>query len=293
MPIISNAFFIFLIAGLLAYYLLPRKGQTAVLLLMNLLFYISYGVRPLVFLLFSVCVTYAAGRRIAALQSQPPSEEKGTESIASVRCRRILILALVLNLGVLGVLKYTNFVFENLNALGLTNLPHLDLLLPLGISYYTFQSIGYLLDVYWKRTKAEDRFLRLALFLSFFPYMVQGPINRYGTLARQLYVSHVFRWDNLRYGLFRIAWGLFKKMVLADWAAVYADAIFSQPDQYAGIAGFGVLLYTIELYGNFSGGIDIIIGAARMFGIVMDENFRRPFFSVSSSLSPRRNSRSA
>ena len=195
--------------------------------------------------------------------------------------RAVLVVILVLNLGILGILKYTNFIFDNLNTLGLMKLPHLDLLLPLGISYYTFQSIGYLLDVYWGRTKAEEHFLRLALFLSFFPYMVQGPINRYGTLARQLYIRHDFRWDNLRYGTLRILWGLFKKMVLADWAAIYADAIFSEPDQYAGIAGFGVLLYTIELYGNFSGGIDIMIGAARLFGIVMDENFKRPFFSVS------------
>lgn len=281
MPIISNAFFLFILAGLLLYYLLPRKAQMPVLLVMNLLFYLSYGVRALGFLLFSICVTYAAGKWIGKLQSGVSREDRDAAEIANRKCRRILILAMLLNFGVLGVLKYTNFVFGNLNALGLFSLPHLDFLLPLGISYYTFQSVGYLLDVYWKRIPAEESFLRLALFVSFFPYMVQGPISRYGTLAHQLYGPHDFRWNHIRYGVLRILWGLFKKMVLADWAAVYADQIFARPDQYAGIAGFGVLLYTVELYGNFSGGIDIMIGTARMFGITMDENFKRPFFSVS------------
>lgn len=284
MPIISIAYFLFLVAGLLLYYLLPRKAQMPVLLLMNLLFYISYGYKALVFIFFSISVTYAAGRWIGSLQTGfSSSGEKDRQEIIRWKCRRILVLAMLLNFGVLGLLKYTNFMLDNLNALGVSDLHHLDLILPLGISYYTFQSVGYLLDVYWKRVQAEERFLRLAVFLSFFPYMVQGPINRYGTLAHQLYEPHSFRWDNLRYGVLRILWGLFKKMVLADWAAVYADSIFADPDRFSGIAGFGVLLYTIELYGNFSGGIDIIIGTARMFGITMDENFRRPFFSVSLS----------
>ncbi len=257
MPIISNAFFIFVITGLFFYYLLPRKAQMPLLLLMNLLFYISYGFKALVFILFSICVTYVSGRWIGKVQSHVlSSEDRSLIDTMNRKCRRILILAMVLNFGVLGVLKYTNFVFDNLNALRVVQLPHLDLLLPLGISYYTFQSVGYLLDVYWKRVRAEEHFLRLAVFISFFPYMVQGPINRYGTLAHQLYEPHEFQWDHIRYGTLRIFWGLFKTMVLADWAAVYADTIFADPDRYAGIAGFGVLLYTVELYGNFTASFD-------------------------------------
>ena len=282
MPIISNAYFLFIIAGLLIYYLIPGKAQMAVLLSMNILFYVSYGMKALFFIMFSICTTYLAGRSIDLLYQHPAGDGKSKVPAESIRkARWILIIVLILNLGVLGVLKYTNFIIDNLNRFEALDLHHLDLLLPLGISYYTFQSIGYLLDVYWRRVQAEKGFLRLAVFLSFFPYMLQGPINRYGTLAHQLWEPHGFRRGNIRYGVLRILWGLFKKMVLADWAAVYADAIFSQPDQYAGIAGFGVLLYSIEIYGNFSGGIDIVIGTARLFGITMDENFKRPFFSDS------------
>ena len=184
-----------------------------------------------------------------------------------------MILGLILNFGMLGLIKYTNFAVENLNALFHMNLRGMEILLPLGISFYTFQSSGYILDVYWKRCKAEHNPLKYALFVSFFPQILQGPIGRYSRLAHQLYDSHKFESRNITRGLERILWGFFKKMILADWSAVFVDAIFDNPDQYAGLAIFGVLFYTIQLYADFSGGMDVVIGIASMFGIELDENF--------------------
>ena len=195
--------------------------------------------------------------------------------------RKLLILGLILNFGMLGIVKYTNFAVENINALLHLNLRGIQLLLPLGISFYTFQSSGYLLDVYWKRCKAERHPLKYALFVSFFPQILQGPIGRYSRLADQLYAEHRFEGNNIIRGFERILWGFFKKMILADWAAAFADAIFEDPAKYNGVALLGVLFYTIQLYADFSGGMDVVIGIASMFGIKLDENFKRPFFAVS------------
>lgn len=123
--------------------------------------------------------------------------------------------------------------------------------------------------------------VKYALFVSFFPQILQGPIGRYSRLAHQLYESHKFEGKNITRGFERILWGFFKKMILADWAAVFVDAIFDNPDQYSGLAIFGVLFYTVQLYADFSGGMDVVIGIASMFGIELDENFKRPFFSIS------------
>jgi len=181
----------------------------------------------------------------------------------------------------LGIVKYTNFVLENINAIFHTDIPGLSLLLPLGISFYTFQSSGYLLDVYWKRTEAEKNIFKYALFVSFFPQILQGPIGRHSRLAKELYVGHEIQLSAIQKGTERILWGFLKKMVIADWAAVFVDAIFGNPEIYSGLAVFGVLFYSVQLYADFSGGMDVVIGIASLFGITLDENFKRPFFAVS------------
>ena len=124
--------------------------------------------------------------------------------------------------------------------------------------------------MYWKRCDAERNPVKYALFVSFFPQILQGPIGRYSRLAHQLYESHKFEGKNITRGFERILWGFFKKMILADWAAVFVDAIFDNPDQYSGLAIFGVLFYTVQLYADFSGGMDVVIGIASMFGIELD-----------------------
>ena len=276
MGLTSVSFLLCLTALLIVYYLTPRRAQWLVLLAASIFFYLWSDLRAGLFLLASILITYFSAVRMEAIRAAEADENR-----ARARCRRVLLAGMLANLGILAALKYLNFLLQNIAALTGASLPVLRLLLPLGISYYTFQTVGYLLDVYWKRTQAQTNVLRLALFVSFFPQLVQGPIGRYDRLSPQLTEGHALDWDNLRRGMWRIAWGLFLKMVLADWAGVFREAIFASPEQYGGIAIFGTLLYTVELYGNFAGGIDLAIGISLLFGVRLDENFRRPFFSGS------------
>lgn len=137
------------------------------------------------------------------------------------KAKRYLIIGLILNFG-------------------------MQILLPLGISFYTFQTSGYLLDIYWKRDHAEKNIFRYALFVSYFPQILQGPIGRHSRLAEQLYEGHSFDLQRICRGIQHIFWGFFKKMILADWSAVFVDAIFGNPDQYNGLAIFGVLFYSMR-----------------------------------------------
>lgn len=272
MSLVSNSFILFAGASVLVYYLAPARFQWMVLLLFSYIYYLTGGVRLTGYLLFSTIVTYVGARWISALY------ERG-RSAARAKC--VLIAALLLNLGMLCYLKYTGFLLENLNALFGGDLRITTLALPLGISFYTFQSTGYLLDVYWKRIDAEKNPLKYGLFVSFFPQLMQGPIGRYSLLAHQLYEPHALKKENLIRGAERMLWGFFKKIVIADWAAVFADAIFDTPDLYQGVAFFGALFYMIQLYADFSGAMDVVIGLSQMFGISLEENFRRPFFARS------------
>ena len=276
MELTSNLFLLCLPVLLAIYYLMPKRGQWCLLLAASWAWYLYADLRAGLFLLASTLITWACALWIGRIY-----QTEDAQADQKRRAKRVLLLGMLADLAILAVLKYANFVLQNLGAALHAEIPVLKLLLPLGISYYTFQTVSYLLDVFWRRAAPQKNLFRYALFVSFFPQIAQGPIGRYGRLAPQLYAPHAFDWENLRVGVWRFVWGLFKKMVLADWAGVFREAIFSSPDQYAGIAIFGVLLYTVELYGNFSGGMDMVIGVAAMFGVELDENFRRPFFSGS------------
>ena len=155
-----------------------------------------------------------------------------------------------------------------------------DLVLPMGISFYTFQTMGYIIDVYRGTCRAEKNLFRLALFVSFFPQLVQGPISRYSDLAKSLYERHDFDTRTVAYGLYRILWGYFKKAVIADRILTAVNAIIQNPDTYQGGFVFvGMMFYAFELYADFTGGIDITIGIAETMGITVAENFRRPYLS--------------
>lgn len=225
MSLVSNLFLLFVAVSVLVYYIVPHKFQWLVLLCFSYIYYLAGGVRYVGFILFSTLVTW--GIALAVEKAEAGGSHKSA--------RNFLVLGLILNFGMLGVIKYTNFMIENLNALFHMNLRGMEILLPLGISFYTFQSSGYLLDVYWKRCDAERNPVKYALFVSFFPQILQGPIGRYSRLAHQLYEPHKFEGKNITRGFERILWGFFKKMILADWAAVFVDAIFDNPDQYSGL----------------------------------------------------------
>lgn len=257
----SLGFFILVAACTCAYYLVKRSRRWICLLLFSALYYAAAGPALLIFILFAAFTTWV-GAGYAARQK-----------------RAAVAIPLLLDFGVLAYLKYSPFVVSLLNLL-----PGIDLglprtLLPLGISFYTFQSAGYLLDVYWKRCEAEESFAKYLLFVGFFPQLMQGPIGRCGTLMPQLKDGNAFDMMHIRRGLLRICWGLFKKMLIADNAALYVNRIF---DDYLSLHAFGfqgVLMYSVQLYMDFSGGIDIALGIAELLGVRLDENFRQPFFA--------------
>lgn len=286
MSTVSLTFLLFVAAGLLLYYLVPKKLQWVLLLVLSYIFYLSGGVSMAGYLLFTTLSTYLAalyiGRENIRLAALSREEREKVKKAAGRRKKLVCALAIVLNFGLLYFLKYWNFTADLLGEAFSASLPRFDLVLPLAISFYMFQSVGYLLDVYRGKYPAQRNVCKYALFVSFFPQMVQGPIGRYDALAPQLLGEHQLDFDNLKAGIQLMVWGYFKKLLIADRAAVVANQVFGNFEEYGGtVILFGVILYSIQLYCDFSGGIDIIRGAAKLFGIDMAENFRQPFFAVS------------
>jgi D-alanyl-lipoteichoic acid acyltransferase DltB (MBOAT superfamily) len=292
----SYEFIIFILVCFGLYYLIPKRFQWMLLLVASYVFYIAGGLFYPLFLLATSVITYVtallmekrADKDNAYLDENKgvlTREEKKRYKEQSKKARkRLMLVGLLLCLGILGVFKYADFVIDNINwilyaAGSETELYYLDLILPMGISFYTFQSLGYLLDVYWEKTRAQRNLPKYMLFVSFFPQLVQGPISRYNDLSKTLYMEHSFDWKNIRFGFERILWGYFKKMVVADTILNAVSWIIS--DEYYGGAWvlLGIIFYGIELYADFTGGIDITIGVAQIFGVKVEENFIRPYFS--------------
>lgn len=277
MSLISMEFLIFVGIAVIGYYLIPKRFQWIWLLIFSYIYYASSGIKILFFLLYTTITTYGTGRLLDRVNHKelPRNEAKS-------RKRRILIGCLLLNFGMLAVLKYTNFAIENVNAIFHAGISFQKLILPLGISFYTFQSMGYIIDVYWGKYEAEKNPFRFALFVSFFPQLLQGPIGRFDRLARQLYEQHSFDLLKAQYALQLMLWGFFKKLVLADRAAVVVNQVFQNYTQYSGVTNIvAVLMYSIQLYMDFSGGMDVVMGVAALFGVELDQNFKRPYFATS------------
>ena len=297
----SIPFLLFLLAFFGVYYLVPRRAQWVVLLIASYCFYCAAGAKLVVFLIFTTTVVYLAARGLgrenqahAAYLAQhkgelSKEEKKEQKTRVTRRKRRILIAALLGVFGVLAFLKYFNFLAGNLDGLfgtlGLRiMIPKLSLLLPLGISFYTFQSAGYLIDVYRGKYPPQENPFRFALFLSFFPQIIQGPISRYDQLGIQLYEEHRFEYTQFKFGAQRIIWGFFKKLVIADRAAILVNTVLEGWTGYYGFSmAFAVLIFMAQVYADFSGGMDISLGIAQCVGIEMVENFRRPHFAKSIS----------
>jgi len=270
------------------------------LLAANFLFYYSAGHFYWIFLLFTALTVYFTAIRMEQYERkyvqycetkkkeiEPKlfrEEKKKYKKITEKRRKRVMLVCLIINLGILAVLKYSNFIIGNLNPLfqaaGGKKLPDMDFLLPMGISFYTFQAIGYLLDVYWDKCRVQSNPFKCILFLSFFPQLIQGPISRYSDLSKTLYEEHKFCWKQVSFGLQRVLYGYFKKLVIADRMGIAVSMLASDPEYYTGGYVFlGMLFYAAQLYADFTGGIDITIGIAESMGISLKENFIRPFFS--------------
>ena len=272
MSLVSNTFLLFTLAAVLLYYLVPARVKWLVLLFFSCLYYLSGNARYFLFILYSICVTWLSALWISRLQEK--------DAPAKVQ-KWVLAAGLICNLGMLGAVKYAGFIADNFCRLFSLPPSGLQILLPLGISFYTFQSSGYLLDVYWKKTEAWKNPFQYALFVSFFPQLLQGPIGNFGRLMPQLMQPHAFDIQRFTRGLERILWGYAKKIIIADWAGVFADAIWGDLDRFGGLGLIALLFYGIQLYADFSGAMDVVIGIASLFGITLDENFRRPYLAVS------------
>ena len=295
----SYEFFGFIAVLFLLYYLVPKKCQWPLLLVASYIFYFVAGPDYLIYILVTTITTYLAALKIeqnadrqsAYLKEHKAELSKDEKKLYKDGQKKIrfrwLLSCLLLNIGILAVVKYTNFFIANVNgiltAFGQTGqLSFVTLALPLGISFYTFQAIGYLIDVYRGTIPAQKNPFKFALFVSFFPQLIQGPISRYGDLGQSLFEEHSFNSRTVSYGLQRMLWGYFKKMVIADRVLAGVSTIIGDTATYQGAYVFvGMLLYTLELYADFTGGIDITIGIAETMGITVQENFHRPYFSKS------------
>ncbi|GLC81619.1 MBOAT family O-acyltransferase [Lacrimispora brassicae] len=287
--------FIFLPAVLLAYQLAPQSSRYKVLLSASYVFFLSFSGRLLVYLLFSTLSIHHMGLWLASCKKDyiwagcTPETKKAKKAAYEAKRRRILWLGMGLQLSILLILKYSGFFFENINlvlkAISFPRLlPSMKFALPIGISFYTLQAISYLIDVYYDKIEADHNLGRLALYLSFFPALLEGPICRYSQTAEALCQGKPLEYKNVTYGLQRMMWGLFKKLVIADRLNLLVETIFDTPNHYGGIIVFaGAVLYTFQLYADFSGCIDMTIGTGEMFGVTIPENFRQPFFAKTAS----------
>ena len=274
MEVTSLEFLVFVLAAVALYYLMPDTRKPYMLIALSFLFIASYDLRGILFLLGTALLIWYSGRKLKALDtsSREPAAVK-TEK------RRILMLTLVLVIGILAVLKYLGPM-----ALGLVNPGGAGrLFVPIGLSYFTLQAVSYVMDVYWKRIPSEQHYSRVLLFLCYFPQILQGPISRYRELSYELYEKpHGFQWHNVKYGVQRMLWGYFKVLVVANKLHHWVNnAFYGAEEAYGWVALWGLIAAGFELYANFSGGIDIILGISRCLGIELAENFRQPFFSRS------------
>lgn len=289
MQFTSVGFLLFAAVTLLGYYLFPKKVRWVWLLASSMYFYLMAGVEYLAFILLSAGSTYIAGlfmdrnlvKQEAHLaenrQSFSREEKKEYKAKVKRRNRTIVVICLTLNFAVLGLCKFLLAEPFSTMAEG-TGLSFLTLGLPLGISFYMFQSMGYVVDIYRTTDKAEKNPLKLLLFVSYFPQLIQGPISRHSDLAPQLTEGRPFDSKAFSFGLQRLLWGFFKKLVIADRIA--AAVIALRGPEFTGV-GFFLLtvFYAVQLYADFTGGIDMALGISQALGIDLAENFVRPFFS--------------
>lgn len=292
---------IFLVAFLpiciIVYSIIPQKTKKYFLLFASMVFFWLVSGQLIVYLIltimsvhyFGIWLDRIQGKRNAAVKAAPKDERKALKKVFLHQSRLVLLFAAVIHIGVLLVIKYSPFFTTNVNNLfALLNVPlQLDIpsyIMPIGISFFTLQAISYLFDVYRGLIKADDNIFRLALFMSFFPQIVEGPICRYGQTADQLWNIKQIEFENLKLGAQRILFGLMKKLVIADRLNPLIKEVFSNYSNYqGGIIAIAAVCYTIQLYMDFSGTMDAVMGIAQIFGVTMPENFQRPFFSKSIS----------
>jgi len=289
----SLNFIAFTGVALLLYYLCGRKMQMWILAAANLAFYAFADLKYLPFLAVTMLATFFAGLAIGSVYDKADiklaaaadaAEKKLIRTESKKKAKRILLAALLIAIALLAVCKYTSFALANLNSIlssfGMKPIGVFKVILPLGISFYTFMALSYVLDIYWKRYKAEKNFLLYAVYLSYFPHVVQGPIDRFNEFKAQVSGGIKLKYENLTYGSQLAIWGFFKKLVIADRIGMFAGEIIDNHGEYTGIwVMIAIIVYSIQIYADFSGCIDIVTGVSEMFGIKLRKNFNHPYFS--------------
>lgn len=256
------------------YWAIADRYRWVLLLAASYFFYMSWNPKYVVLIFTTSFVSYVAGRLL--------------EKFDNIRIKKlILAITLLVCLGILFFFKYFNFISESLcDFLSLfaikLNPVTLNILLPVGISFYTFQTLSYVIDVYKGKVKAERHFGIYATFVSFFPQLVAGPIERTGDLLPQIKSKKTFDYDNAAYGLKIMAWGFFKKLAIADTLSQYVSGVYDAPQSYTGFAlVLATVFFAIQIYCDFSGYSDIAIGVSKLLGINLTTNFKSPYFSQS------------
>jgi alginate O-acetyltransferase complex protein AlgI len=271
----SISFVFFFIVVTTLYFILPHKFRWFLLLISSCYFYMAFVPVYILILGFTIVIDYIAGIYI--------------EKSYGKRKKHFLILSLIANIGVLAVFKYYNFLNEILTELlyGLNYknpIPYLSILLPIGLSFHTFQAMSYTIEVYRGNQKAERNFGIYSLYVMFYPQLVAGPIERPQNLLHQFYEKHYFEYQRIVEGLKMMLWGLFKKIVIADRLAIYVDSVYNNADNHNGTTLIvATIFFAFQIYCDFSGYSEIAIGAAKVMGFKLMTNFRRPYFSQSIS----------
>jgi alginate O-acetyltransferase complex protein AlgI len=269
----SLQFLIFFSIVTAAYFALPHRMRLPLLLVASCYFYMVLVPQYILILFFLILVDYSAGLLIERAEGR--------------KRKIILVLSLIANIGVLGMFKYFNFL--NANLQGVFNIfgwhypvSNLSLILPIGLSFHTFQSMSYTIEVYRKHYKAEHHLGKYALYVLFYPQMVAGPIERPGNLLVQFHEVKSFNYQRIADGLKQMVWGLFKKVVIADRLALFVNAVYNDPANHQ---GFPLILatyfFSFQIYCDFSGYSDIAIGAAKVMGFRLMDNFNRPYYAKS------------
>jgi len=265
--VFSSAIFLFsfLPILLLAYFIVPAKAKNYVLLAFSMVFYAFGGPKYLVVLLFVVLVDYIGARLI----------EKKRDS-----AKKVLTAVIAVNLAILVFYKYTMFFLENLSVLFQTDLEFLEVIMPIGISFYTFQSMSYVIDVYRREVAVQKNYLFLLLYVSLFPQLVAGPIVRYQTIEHEIH-NRKSSIDDVCYGIERFILGFAKKIIIANQMGMLADIVFDGGTEYTPVAWLGAIAYMFQIYFDFSAYSDMAIALGRIFGFHFLENFNFPYVSKS------------
>lgn len=278
----SLHFLLFFPIVLLIYYVIPVKKRYLWLLLTSYYFYMCWNAKYALLLLFSTAVTYASGYVLEKVRAQEMAPE-----LKKKRMNMCVFVSFALNLGILFLFKYFDFAIENINrvlgALGVSLLnPQFDVILPVGISFYSFQALSYTMDVYRGEIKAEKNFLKYALFVSFFPQLVAGPIERSKNLLEQVNQEKRFSEKLFVDGVYLMIWGYFLKLVLADRIAIVVNQVYGDIGQFGGMYVIvATILFAFQIYCDFAGYSTIAMGAAKIMGFDLMDNFNAPYFSQS------------